>query len=412
LLGNVQASEGGQPINEDPIETNPINGRQVLTAGNDYNCSTYTGFFASSNGGATWSHSCLGSQLGGCGDPIVGYDLHGTAYAGGLNFNCSEVVLETSTDNGATWSAPAVAVPPIVGGGSVDKPWLQVDTNPSSPHANTVYISATQFVFGGIEISVSHSGDGGATWTTTAVDNPQVSNPEQFSDLAIGKDGTVYVSWLRCNNPCGGGTGTLLFSRSTDGGNTWSAPATIANVALSPGNCNGFYGCLPHTGERVSEIPAIGIDNSTGPFAGRLYAALYNWTGTYMEVEVASSTDGGATWATPVPVSPSPNAHDQFFPWLSVSNGGAVGVTWLDRRDDPANISYTTYAAVSTNGGVSFTSGKIGSALSNPNNDGFGGTFMGDYTGNTWVGKTLAASWMDSRNGVNMQDEVGGVATG
>jgi hypothetical protein len=33
---------------------------------------------------------------------------------------------------------------------------------------------------------------------------------------------------------------------------------------------------------------------------------------------------------------------------------------------------------------------------------------MGDYTGNTWFDETLYASWMDSRNGVNMQDEVGG----
>jgi hypothetical protein len=35
---------------------------------------------------------------------------------------------------------------------------------------------------------------------------------------------------------------------------------------------------------------------------------------------------------------------------------------------------------------------------------------MGDYTGNIWksTGMTLYASWMDSRNGTNMQDEVGG----
>jgi len=34
---------------------------------------------------------------------------------------------------------------------------------------------------------------------------------------------------------------------------------------------------------------------------------------------------------------------------------------------------------------------------------------MGDYTGNYWATATnLVSSWMDSRNGVNMQDEVGG----
>jgi hypothetical protein len=48
--------------------------------------------------------------------------------------------------------------------------------------------------------------------------------------------------------------------------------------------------------------------------------------------------------------------------------------------------------------------------MSNPFNDGFGGGFMGDYTGNTWAGATLFASWMDSRDLTVMQDEVGGFA--
>jgi hypothetical protein len=34
---------------------------------------------------------------------------------------------------------------------------------------------------------------------------------------------------------------------------------------------------------------------------------------------------------------------------------------------------------------------------------------MGDYTGNTWTGDTFIAAWMDSSNGVDMQEEVGGI---
>jgi hypothetical protein len=44
---------------------------------------------------------------------------------------------------------------------------------------------------------------------------------------------------------------------------------------------------------------------------------------------------------------------------------------------------------------------------SNPFNDGFGGSFMGDYTGNIWSETTLFASWTDTRSGI-AQDEVGG----
>ena len=107
------------------------------------------------------------------------------------------------------------------------------------------------------------------------------------------------------------------------------------------------------------------------------------------------------------------STHDQFFPWLSISSSGVVGVTWLDRRNDPANISYQPFAAVSTDGGASFGNNfnlyKSNKKLSNPNNDGMNGFFMGDYTGNAWANSMLYTSWMDSLNGQRMQDEVGGL---
>jgi len=253
------------------------------------------------------------------------------------------------------------------------------------------------------------------------VDTPQVDPAvDQFSDLAVGKDGTVFVSWMRCTavyppGGCAGTWATLLLSRSTDGGSTWSTPVTIATVTLAP-NPSGccFYGELPNTAERVSEIPAIDIDNSGGAHAGNLYAAFYTWTGSSMVVEVATSTTGGSSWGVPVRVTAC-SPHDQFFPWLSVSSSGLVGVSWLDRRDDPTNLSYEAFAAVSSDGGATFPNLQIASASSNPNNDGFKSAFMGDYTGNVWnsTGTTLYASWMDSRNGASMQDEVGGrIGTG
>jgi len=427
VLPNVQASEGGLPVNEDPIASNPRNPMQLLTGGNDYNCGSLQGFYASGDGGSTWSLNCLNTISGfysGAGDPIVGYDRNGFAYTGGVNLKPGPtfegvISLARSVNNGATWGATILAVNPVFPAGLTDKPWLQIDTNAASPHVNTLYISVTQYDSTGLnnEISVSHSSDGGKTWTTVPVDTEQIFPAiDQFSDLAIGKDGTVYVSWLRCtaNGPagdCGGTTASMVLSKSTDGGNTWSAPVTIAQVNLAPDSCIcAYYGNLPGTFERVSDIPAIGIDNSSGPHAGNLYAVMYSWTGTQMRVGIVTSTNGGTTCSKPVPVAPSSQTHDQFFPWLSVSSTGTVGVTWLDRLNDPANLSYQAFAALSTNGGLSFsTNAALTPNLSNPNNDGFGGGFMGDYTGNIWAGNALVASWMDSSNGVNMQDQVGGL---
>jgi hypothetical protein len=416
LLGNVQASEGGLPVDEDPIAVDPTNGQNLLTGGNDYNCSNIQGFYASTNGGKSWNTTCLNNVgVSGCGDPVVGYDLTGAAYIGGLD--CPPYgVVEKSTNHGQTWSSPVIAVTALQPSGFVDKDWLQVDDNPSSPGKNNVYISTTQFNSATTQsqIGVSHSTDGGTTWKTVAVDPLQPTGLiDQFSDLTVGKDGTVYVSWLRCNNStgeCAGNQGTFYVSKSTDFGNTWSTPRAIATVSLAPDACGcAYYGSLPNTSERVSDIPAIGIDTSTGAHAGNLYAVMYNWTGTYMEVEVATSTNGGSTWGKPVRVTPTSDTHDQFFPWLSVNTNGAVGVSWLDRRNDPSNISYETFASKSLDGGATFTNNvQVATAPSNPFNDGFGGTFMGDYTGNAWDGQVGVPSWMDTRTGINTQDEVGG----
>jgi len=167
---------------------------------------------------------------------------------------------------------------------------------------------------------------------------------------------------------------------------------------------------LPNTGERVYIYPAITVDNSNGPHTGDLYVAMSTWTGQYIRVQVIRSTDGGATWSQPVPLAPESDTHDQFFPSISVSPTGRVGVSWLDRRNDPADIDYQAFAAISTDGGQTFgTNWQLTTAFSNPKNNGTGNNWMGDYTGNTWAGDDFIAAWMDSSNGVDMQEVIGGV---
>jgi hypothetical protein len=89
-----------------------------------------------------------------------------------------------------------------------------------------------------------------------------------------------------------------------------------------------------------------------------------------------------------------------------VSSTGGVGVTLLMRT---IGTSYVAKAAVSTNGGMTYKPKATTSTFkSNTLNDGFGGGFLGDYTGNIWVGTTLHQSWPDTRTGVSA-DETGGL---
>lgn len=412
VFPNVNVSQSSVLANEVPVVVNPKNSQQILSGANDYACANIQGFYSSGDGGTTWTRTCLNSIAGdfGEGDPGVGYDLNGNSYISGIDASHG-IVFEKSSNNGATWSAVAVAVSPLFSGGLSDKPWLQIDTAPGSPHANALYISVTQFdSSSNSEITVSHSNDGGTTWTRVAVDTKQIfPNVDQFSDITTGKDGTVYATWMRCSatgssGDCGGTTASMMLSKSTDGGNTWSAAAVMftAKLAPDPGFCC-FYGSLPNTSERVSNIPVIGVDNSSGPHHGNLYVTYYNWTGAFMQVLVATSPDGGTTWTSKA-VAPATDTHDQFFPWLNVNRSGVVGVSWDDRRNDPSNINYEMFATLSGNGGSSFIKNfDLSSAPSNPFNDGFGGFFIGDYTGNAWAAgtghPTLYVTFTDTTTG-------------
>jgi hypothetical protein len=224
----------------------------------------------------------------------------------------------------------------------------------------------------------------------------------------------------------------------------------------------------------LTNIPVISVDNSTRQHKGNLYAIMYNYSSTakQLQVQVITSRNGGTTWGLPVLVAPT-SLGDEFFPWVMVNSIGKIGATWLDRRNDPANVSYQAYSALCHNGGqlfgatgtldtsgtaatwvagdqfgdltdgdaitingVTYTVATVNSVssitltssagtqtdvtftgysnaaltpnLSNPANDGFGGTFMGDYTGNYFQGHTIFASWMDSSNGSTMVDLAGG----
>jgi len=417
VLAPVQVSPGPNSADTAPIAADPSNPRNIIVGSDDYNCgpegAESLGFFITLDGGSAWSQYCMPARsnngqlyLPGLG-PILGYDLNGVAYIAGWyadNSSGSNVVFEgfEKSSDGVHWSLPAPAVYRKDYGPNCD--WLAVDTSPSSPYANSVYISCVMSGRKDSQLVVSHSNDGGATWHQVNVAPPQVYPAEPlYQSMTVGKDGTIYLAWLYCqeDNGCGNGPASVMFSRSSDGGDTWSRPSPLARVTLVyplPNVPDGF----------VPDTPAIGVDTGDGPYAGNLYVSMYNWTGTFMQVVVARSTDGGNTWSKLVPVAPPSDTHDQFFPWLSVSPTGQVGVAWLDRRNDPANINYQAFAGISSDGGLSFEPNvPLTDVFSDLQKD--NGPF-GYYDGATWDGPNyFLAAWMDESNGINTQDFVGGI---
>jgi len=148
VLPNVQASEGGQPVEETTVAVTPNNPKNVLTGANDYNCgNSYMGLYASGDGGTTWNTNCMPVEAGqiGCGDPGVGYDLHNTAYAVSIE-NCgdaapgpSAIVMAKSTNNGASWNYQ-----PLPGSSATPNPWGvqtrgSADGNTAAPFLSSIF---------------------------------------------------------------------------------------------------------------------------------------------------------------------------------------------------------------------------------------------------------------------------------
>ncbi|HEX8814585.1 MAG TPA: sialidase family protein [Terriglobales bacterium] len=420
VLPPTQASEGGAMVTDTPIVANPVRFEQLLLGSVDFNCTgdSSVGAHLSTDGGSAWSLvSCMPIvQLGkrgyiAIGEPSVGYDSKGNAYASGVYYGGGSygLVAVQSSTNGSNWNAPVVALTPK-GDASFFETHLAVDASPGSPHVGAVYASG---VYGGggryNQVIVSHSTDGGTTWTQVPVDSVQ-KYPEEddFTRLAVGGDGTVYATWQNCTGTKTNGncpTVRMLFSKSADGGNTWSPPIQTAEVGM-PLNWE-----LPNTNPNtaVSNYPPIAVDKSSGTYAGSLYVVMYNYTDNHLKVIMVRSTDGGTTWSKPLPLAPESDTHDQFFPAISVNKAGLVGVSWLDRRNDPNNVNYQAFAAISYDGGQTFgPNWQLTTAFSNPDVNG-DYNWMGDYTGNTWVDDKFIAAWMDSSNGTNMQQVVGGV---
>src|SRR5260370_23443101 len=86
-----------------------------------------------------------------------------------------------------------------------------------------------------------------------------------------------------------------------------------------------------------------------------------NWNGTNASILYIRSTDGGATWSSPVNISGS--TGDQLFPWVAAANG-KVYATWFNRAPRGAD-TYGISGVASTGGGGSSSAPRaVATALS------------------------------------------------
>ena len=278
-------------------------------------------------------------------DPATGYIYEDWMGCTGIGFS-------RSTDGGNTWSSPITL--PGEAGGSASKTW---DPAIAVAPNGTVYASFMVSKSGQYRPVVDASFDHGLTFPqVTSLLPPDRKNWGDRDFIAVGPDGSVYVTWdygpsrstityiCASNGSCSFGAGELniVIQKSTDGGRTFGPM-----VHVSPGYPASGADSGPVVVEPNETIDVLYQDYPTNPSTLALSPGNEYFS---------SSTDGGATWSAPVEVGASAGTMSLQEWWIDgaigIDSAGNLYATW----DTQTSSSDTGWLSYSRNHGVSWSS--------------------------------------------------------
>ncbi len=278
----------------------------------------------------------------------------------------TDILIARSTDNGATWAAPA----PLytnAGSNTGDDEAPRVATDRAG---NWVAVwQSTDTVSGTIgtdwDILTAYSSDDGATWSTPIPLNTNAvtdGGDDMAPQVATNATGNWVAVW-QSNDPLGGTIGTdkdILVSRSTDNGATWTAPTYLnANAGGDPSNAQ----------DTVPQIATDGAVNWVTVWQSS--ATLGTGLGPDEDILVARSTSDGVFWTSPAALNSNAPGDDfpDTSPQLATAGGRWVAI-WQsnDSLGDTIGLDSDILMAQSIDNGVSWSPAAAlnGNAPSDP----------------------------------------------
>jgi len=315
----------------DPVtNSNEIGQFFYLSLQSDVNQSFFCDdLWRSTKGGQSWT--LLSGERGAGGGDKQWFTIdktngpgHGFQYQSDDGINCSGggVQFQRSTNGGVTWQAPIV-VP-----NGTDLGTLDVDTN------GNLFIGGEGFSnFSCVRSSNAQIGSQTPTFDRVTQVNMGGSlgsggiNPAGLDGqcfLAIDRSGTATnnnIYMLASVVPPGRSTTDVMFVRSTDGGQTFSAPRRINDDPVNPNKWHWFGTLSVAPNGRIDSV-WYDTRNAANNTDSQLF---YSW-----------STDGGLTWAANVAIS------NTFNPFEGYPNQSKIGDYITIVSDDTGgNIAYS-----------------------------------------------------------------------
>jgi len=383
------------------------------------------GLVASSSfdGGYTWGtptalpfSACAGgTDYERASDPWVSIGPDGTAYAVSISFNQSNnsnaVLASVSKDGGLTWAKPSTII-------ANNEPSLQFFNDKESVTASPTRTGVAYAVWDRLELPnanpyanrhtaafrgpslFSKTTDGGVTWSTPSVIVALPSRQQTIGNQIVvdSENGTLYDFFNLITPPFSKSAGKVAFIKSTDDGATWTKPKIITGLQT----VSVFD---PNTGEAVrsgDDIPEPAIDPKTGQLYVVWQDSRFNG-GHYDEIALSTSSDGGVTWSAPVRVN-TPTGRPAFNPSIRVNSSGTVAVTYYDFRNladgNTATLPTDIWQKISADKGSTFgnethLAGPFDLKTA-PNAEGF---FVGDYQGLAAAGTRFLPFFVETNSG-------------
>jgi hypothetical protein len=342
----------------------------------------------------------------------------GRAYQVSLSFaadnSFSAVLASTSTDGGMMWSDPATIVRTVSSPGVSINDKESVTADPAKPGTAYVVWDRGQFPsdsasLTGLQHSFAFRGtpyfskttDGGKTWSAQRAMSSQ-NIGSIGNQIVVEPDGTLidvfhYGKGSGRDQPNASLIGVM---RSRDGGAHWTPPIVVSNnpvvTDVDPNN-----GVPLRTGADIGGgIPDIAVD----PGTGKLYVVWEDsrFSGTHNDIAMSTSTDEGKTWSAPAKVNQTPKPVLAFTPNVNVLPNGTVAVAYYDIRNDPglASSLLTDYfIADSSDGGSTWSEARITpSSFDDTIAPIARGYFLGDYQGLTNDGTNFKSFFVQTND--------------
>ena len=376
--------------------------------------------WSSATGARTWAPftSCSGGTAANNGnydrasDVWLSYGPDGVLYQASLGFDWFDgrnaVTVSRSTDDGATWSTPVF----------VDRANRQSFTKGDDKeaitadpyHPGVVYVVWDRYSAQSPTFSDGHgqrsnkgpaffskSTDGGRTWSDPAViyNQNQGTLGNQLVVLPSGTLADFFVEFVATNVKGGVSWSERLDEiQSADGGSSWTKPVVVSQ--LTP---NGTFD--PVTGEYIragDSLFDVAVDATTGALYAVWEDAMFSGVD---QVAMSSSTDGGLTWSAPQKVSDTPHRSNPlyeqaFTPSVNVGADGTVAITYYDFRLSPDGSDLVDYwGATSGDGGGTWSSATRLTTNSFPASaaPSAGGPMIGDYEGLSHVAGSFVTAF-------------------